>query len=432
VFSILKPKYWQQPVETAVNASIMGVPGYTWIFSQGSIKLTYPTFSLDPRAQGHLVRGLQGTGFIQQHMDRHDAYDVAREELSRSVKLQEEFAAHHEEPPLIPIPFTTLGHNMYHYTAYDSIVAGAIAACECERELFTGSEFFDQLMRTEFDGVSGRIAFQEETGARSLDGLKYSIDNMIVSDDLSSVDEIKFDSYTSSIVDLGNGSVETYRPFIYADSTPNQPEELPPIRVDMNLVSDGVIGLGVSLAAVVLLLSIGWSAWVFSYRERNVVKSSQPIFLIQLCVGTFLMGASIIPMSLQDPLPQKWLNFACMLSPWLLFPGFVAVVTALLAKTWRVNMIFNSGNGFRRVTVLSKDVAYPFCILMLINIILLSVWTGVAPLTWQRTPIRFDVFGREIETYGACLVSAAFSTSYSLSVFMIPIAAIDAIALIFA
>jgi hypothetical protein len=56
----------------------------------------------------------------------------------------------------------------------------------------------------------------------------------------------------------------------------------------------------------------------------------------------------------------------------------------------------------RRITVKPRDVMLPFFLLMGINVAVLTAWTAAAPLTWQRTPISFDKWGRTLESHGSC------------------------------
>jgi len=56
------------------------------------------------------------------------------------------------------------------------------------------------------------------------------------------------------------------------------------------------------------------------------------------------------------------------------------------------------------VTIKPKHVIKPFIVLMGLNVILLALWTALAPLKWQRVAagVGQDEFGRVTETYGIC------------------------------
>ena len=53
------------------------------------------------------------------------------------------------------------------------------------------------------------------------------------------------------------------------------------------------------MGSVVVMLSFGFMAWTYVPRQKFVVAAAQPIFLVQLCLGTVLMAFSLIPFSMQ-------------------------------------------------------------------------------------------------------------------------------------
>ena len=44
----------------------------------------------------------------------------------------------------------------------------------------------------------------------------------------------------------------------------------------------------------------------------------------------------------------------------------------------------------------------PFLILLFINVMILALWTALAPLTFSRMGLEYDRFGRQIESVGVC------------------------------
>jgi hypothetical protein len=126
----------------------------------------------------------------------------------------------------------------------------------------------------------------------------------------------------------------------------------------------------------------------------------QPLFLVVVCAGVFIIGLSIIPISIDDGIAsERACDMACMSIPWLLSMGFVLEMSALIAKLWRINKLFDS--GFRRVVIRERDVLAPFAILMITNVTLLAAWTVVDPLRWERTYIE------PWFSYGACRTNGA-------------------------
>lgn len=154
--------------------------------------------------------------------------------------------------------------------------------------------------------------------------------------------------------------------------------------------------------------------------------ASQPIFLLLIAFGTFMMGTAIIPMSLDDDIVESssGIDGACMTMPWLLSLGWCFTFSALFSKTRRVNIIFHNP-GFRRVKVNAVDVVRPMLVLLALNIIVLGVWTGVSPLEWNREVVDYDAFGRPSESIGKC-------TCDNLAWFLAPLVVINLGALVFA
>ena len=154
---------------------------------------------------------------------------------------------------------------------------------------------------------------------------------------------------------------------------------------------------GWTLASLVVLGSIVMTTWVAKNRKARIVRASQPIFLVIISFGCFLMGAGMYPLSIDDEIASsKGCDIACMASPWLLVTGFSCSFSALFSKTLRVNKLFAAARSFQRVTVSVKNVMKPFIILLSLNILLLSVWTGVNPLVFKR------VATSPVSSYGHC------------------------------
>lgn len=149
-------------------------------------------------------------------------------------------------------------------------------------------------------------------------------------------------------------------------------------------------------------------------RKTPIVRSSQPIFLVILCAGTFIMGCSIIPVTFQEPISQSLLDAACMsdiyplsvgLSTTPLSVGLSTTFAALFSKTWRINIVYKHSKTVQRVTIRPLDVFLPFAFLIVLNLVILVSWTVVAPLQWERIIVEEDMFGQPVESRGTCLNS---------------------------
>ncbi len=186
------------------------------------------------------------------------------------------------------------------------------------------------------------------------------------------------------------------------------PLALPPVVVNENLIGNakylGYVGVGITY-----FLALTFVVFMGVHRKRRVVKASQPLFLLLIGIGVIIMVSSIIPLSVDDSGYTKDIcNFSCMAFPWLLCMGFAFTFSALFSKTWRVNKLFRAHRRFVRQEVAEKDVIVPVISILASNILVLSIWTALAPLEYSRKPHPGnDDWNRIISTYGSCASQGA-------------------------
>lgn len=165
------------------------------------------------------------------------------------------------------------------------------------------------------------------------------------------------------------------------------PLNLPELKVNSNNLGSLII-FGFFMFAVNATLSIGFGIWVYINRKHPIVTASQPVFLYCFCLGTFIMGSTIIPLSVDDEnASEEIASKACRSAPWLGFIGFTIIFSMLFSKTWRINKIFHNAQNFNRVKVEPRDVIVPFILLLFANIIVLTCWTVLAPMSYVRKPL---------------------------------------------
>jgi 7 transmembrane sweet-taste receptor of 3 GCPR/5'-nucleotidase, C-terminal domain len=156
--------------------------------------------------------------------------------------------------------------------------------------------------------------------------------------------------------------------------------------------------LGWTFSTIVLCTALFFCTWVIRNRKLRIVKTMQPVFLVAICVGVFVMGLSIIPLSIDDGIAsQRGSDIACMAIPWLFCTGFTIAQSALFSKLWRINKLFNAPQ-MRRMQVREKDVIGPFALLFTLNFTILLVFTLVDPMQFERV----TVVGEEWNSYGIC------------------------------
>ncbi|KAL7525679.1 hypothetical protein ACHAXR_003025 [Thalassiosira sp. AJA248-18] len=123
-----------------------------------------------------------------------------------------------------------------------------------------------------------------------------------------------------------------------------------------------------------------------------------------ILAGVVIFASAILPLTFNDERhSQKAMDVACMTVPWLSTIGFTTIFSALYSKTWRINRIFHNPNAFARVKVTERDVMKPYAIMMAMNMITLTCWTIIAPLTYNRFDhLGTDDWNRVISSYGIC------------------------------
>ena len=116
------------------------------------------------------------------------------------------------------------------------------------------------------------------------------------------------------------------------------------------------------------------------------------------------MGASIIPLIIDRGVAsEEGCDAACIAFPWLLAVGFSITFASLFTKTHRVNQIFKNAASFKRVKISAWDVAKPMLVLIGANILVLSLWTALAPPHYDTITVTEDQFSRPTETFGFCV-----------------------------
>ncbi|KAL3935948.1 MAG: hypothetical protein SGBAC_008635 [Bacillariaceae sp.] len=157
--------------------------------------------------------------------------------------------------------------------------------------------------------------------------------------------------------------------------------------------------IGFCLAGLILSSAIGFACWCLINRQNHSVRLMQRLFLVTLCVGIFMGGTSLRPMSIDDEIvSEDSAGIACMAFVWFGSLGFSIAFAALYAKLKRVNTIVSNAENFRRIKVRERDVLAPMALLVIANVIVLMTWSMVDPLRFERE----SIVGQPWNTYGSC------------------------------
>eukprot|EP00797_Seminavis_robusta_P019969 Sro302_g112160.1 acid type B receptor subunit 1 (750) ;mRNA; r:14636-16885 len=350
---------------------------------------------------------MHGMGMINLQMQSsyQHTFDKQLLQLVQNDTAFQEFVSHTAYPELFAnyTPAPEVAPFLYHHLVYDSVIALGLTACDTPGQ-FSGTELYEQLLQTRFEGVSGFVSFDAHTGTRDAVSTQYRIDNLLLSDYRSTATEIKID-VAEAVWIRGDEIYTNLIPFVYANNSTIPPPSLPPVEgYDPNLMPTGVVAFGYCLGAMMIFLAAMSACWTADRWRSFVVQAAQPVFLLQLCLGVALMGAAIFPLGMQGEESTPQLDMACMSVPWLLFLGFVFALAALMSKTWRVSRIMGEERrALKQLAVSTKDVMAPLFILLPFNIAMLVGWTLVSPYQYTRIPIEsYDEYGRNLASFGTC------------------------------
>jgi hypothetical protein len=180
-----------------------------------------------------------------------------------------------------------------------------------------------------------------------------------------------------------------------------------------------IVFLVITCACIVV--SIGWTIYVFKAWNTKVITASSPIFLIIILAGSLFLYFSIVMW-----LPSWSNDVTCTLRGWMVAVGFVVMFgyallffqlcftngnslrtpcSSMIAKTWRiVRLTDNSTLKIYRVS--NGHVALLVVSMLSINVILLLAWSLTTPNMSQLVIV--DQF-RPLYNYQACASTTASS-----------------------
>jgi len=181
----------------------------------------------------------------------------------------------------------------------------------------------------------------------------------------------------------------------YADGRTVPPDLLRDLP-EQNYLGKIPRAFGFALMAIALLASLGTTIWVYLHHEHRVVKAAQPYFLYLICSGAAVCAFAIFPLSFDESYgwSSRQLSRACMSIPWISSLGYMLTYCALFSKLWRVNKVLQPVR--RKIDI--KQVLWPFLLLVALTVLILSLWTGLDPLKWEREEIN-SITG---ESIGQC------------------------------
>ena len=173
---------------------------------------------------------------------------------------------------------------------------------------------FAFLTETQFEGATGSIVLDPTTGTRSPESAFFELINYVEAPSEGDSNEVAMRPSNSYL--FQNGWQEL-TPMIFNDGTSTIQPGLPEITIDYNYIGTGLRAAGLVMCSIVLAMCVGFGGFTVYYRNSRTIKASQPIFLLLLISGIFLMALSIIPLSFDDEIAsEQGCSIACMSVPW--------------------------------------------------------------------------------------------------------------------
>ena len=291
----------------AYDQGIAGTGNHNWIFGDGmGSYLEGRQFE----AGSKLAIAFQGTGVLtaaggNSGMTAFDKFDKSMKQMKNEADIS-------YVESLLPNDYAdgkAMNHSMISRGEsflssqkfippfiYDAVIALGVASCRLRSEgtaSFTGVDLFEAFKNTTIEGASGTVVLDPITGTRVPSSAVFLLNNFIYDNGAAVNPEmIQFKSVTSDVFTLGEW--DSLVPYIYSDGTDTIPPDLPPLVIDNNYPSMTLKTIGIMFFAIIFGLAIGFGSWTYINRNKNIVRSSQPMFLYIISAGTILMGEFVV------------------------------------------------------------------------------------------------------------------------------------------
>ena len=279
--------------------------------------------------------------------------------------------------------------------AYDAVYAAAFAYHNILYNLpptdnwKSPSIFMSSFRNISFSGVTGNISFNHVPtgfpyageGLVRDRGMQYYIMNF--NNDLFQ-GRHNSSGFTKALqleVDTGKiYSCSSCKPISYNTADNSIPLDRPPIT-DLTLPKSYLILLYIMFIISILILII-FHGMIIIYWKNKVIKISHPSMLLIMIVGGYV-GCLYVILGIFPPS-----DILCTLQIWSIHISVTTVLSALIAKTWMVSKVFNS--GLKKVKVSVQRAWLDVMLILLLVVIILVLDTVLTPpraITYESSSI---------------------------------------------
>ena len=252
----------------------------------------------------------------------------------------------------------------------------------------------DQFYRLDFQGVSGDISFNKETGFTTYQAFYFQHKNT---------------GTQVSMIGLYNESIGV---FINPFDPPLFIKNDFKVKVDIGLA---VVFLLVIVVTCVLVAYIHILNTV--YGDYKTIKASSSRLNHLAYVGCYCTLFALLIYTIVEAFPTSpgATTVLCNFIPWLTSIGFSLVFGTVIVKTWRLYRIFlRSTKHKRHVRMMNKDsvLAASVVVLVAVDVIFCTLWSAVDALEYRNeTRINMDRVRQEVVEF---CVSEYFAVWFAL------------------
>lgn len=176
---------------------LLGRPQNVWLFGETVIDSFQKRLMLNNKRETDIAQVLNGTGIVLVNTPDRELgiFQQLLEDFEGNVGLVERYLSQHVRGALADRNVSMFRSNdfaptptIYSMMTYDAVMALGIGGCQAKADLFMGPELFESFKQVEFDGATGRLSFDKETGKRNPETVRHQIYNFItVADDAGEI-----------------------------------------------------------------------------------------------------------------------------------------------------------------------------------------------------------------------------------------------------
>ncbi|XP_071846264.1 gamma-aminobutyric acid type B receptor subunit 2-like [Apostichopus japonicus] len=264
--------------------------------------------------------------------------------------------------------------------AYDAVWAGALAINSSYSQLgresllnFSNPTFYQSevlmsnLNSTQFDGVSGRVAFNDDGDrmgiykiTRFVNGTYVDIARYYQKEDNMEWSKTKYEIWGGE-----------------------PPPDQASISVQLDKVSMQLFVAMSCISFIGMLTAAAFLVFNIHYRNERLIKMSSPNLNNLIIIGCTLCYVTIILIGIESRLSDPTI---CQLRTWIFTISFTLSFGAMFSKTWRVYSIFTNKKMQKRV-IKDHRLFVMVGVLLLIDIIILTAWEFITQPTIVKKTI---------------------------------------------